>query len=112
MIFVEDEEVASGTLIERVYGISERSFFREQLRGKGIEVRCDRFTFQHGLAYWQTTPEIGPAGDGLYEQLAKRRQGTTELAEEGSTDLPERHGRPTADASFVGAVAQDGAFAK
>src|SRR5258706_7091022 len=77
--FVEDQEIAGATLIECVYSIGERSLFREQLGGKRIEERSDRLTFQHGLAYRQTAPEIGAAGDGFYEQFAKRREGTRDL---------------------------------
>src|SRR6266404_4281877 len=99
LLFVEDEEIAGGTLIERVYSSGECSLFGEQLRGKRVEESRDRLAFQHGLAYRQTTPKItGAAGDGFYEQVAKWREGTRKLREEGTADLPETHRRASADA--------------
>src|SRR6266852_123950 len=64
--------MTGGTLVEGLYGVCVGSFFTEELGGKRIEQRRERFSFQDRLADWQTAPKIaGTASDGLYEHVAK-----------------------------------------
>src|SRR5260370_20442425 len=88
LLFVEDEEIAGGALIEGAYSVGERSLFRQQLRGKRIEERSERLAFQYGLTDRQATPKIAGASDSLYEQVAKRRERTGTLGEGSTSDLP------------------------
>src|SRR6266404_5748660 len=104
LLFVEDQESAGGALIEGAYSIGERSLFREQPRGKRIEERSERLAFQYGLAYGQAPPKIAGESDGLYEQVAKRRERTGNLGEEGTADLTEADSGASANAGFMRAV--------
>ena len=97
--------MTGGTLVEGLYGVCVGSFFTEELGGKRIEEGRERFSFQDRLADWQTAPKIaGATSDGLYEQVAKRRERTRKLREEGTADLPETDSGASADAGFMGAV--------
>jgi len=113
LMLVEDEKFANGTLIEGPEGLGEGGLFVEKGGRKGLEETREGLVFEKRFGERQAAPKItGAASEGLEKNVAKRRERTGHLLEEGAADLANANGGASADAGFVGTIPKDGLLAE
>jgi hypothetical protein len=113
LLIVEDQKLASGTLLEGPESFGKNGVFVERLGGKRIDKRGEGLVFEKRLGERQAAPKIaGASGESLEKNVAKRREGTGHLFEQGAADLSDTNGGASANAGFMGAIPDEGFFSE